>query len=338
MENLIEKLKTVDKKVWIGVGIGAAVLIIVIVALVIGGKKPAGGNTQGTQAGTETEISTEVFGTEDVTEVLGTETTETEMTTETEVVEEGQSTAGIGGTTVTQPEAVDGVEQNAVTTKPDGSQILGAGSASDPYKEIPNLENMTLETIAIPAGQTVYYDIQRIGGMWFEINDPDLYVIDSAGNRHDSGFTVQNAMANEYVSFQIGNKSGAAKSFTLKFSNVRGSWDNPEVISGNGPFSKHLNAGDEVGHWFRINVSQTGTVKIYLTYASVDTELNIQSVDTSDITTARTYTADVQTDAKGNYVEVPVTAGGRLLIHVQAIKPTRGSIPATDITFELVYQ
>ena len=49
MENLIEKLKGLDKKVWIGIGIGAAALIILIVALVVGlgGNKPAGGNTQG---------------------------------------------------------------------------------------------------------------------------------------------------------------------------------------------------------------------------------------------------------------------------------------------------
>jgi len=65
MDNLIEKIKGLDKKVLIGAGIGVVALIILIVALVIGlgGKKPAGGNTQeNSQAGTES--GSEVFSPE----------------------------------------------------------------------------------------------------------------------------------------------------------------------------------------------------------------------------------------------------------------------------------
>jgi len=171
--------------------------------------------------------------------------------------------------------------------------------------------------------------------MWFEINDPDLYVIDSAGNRHDSSFTVENAMANEYVSFQIGNKGGAAKTFTLKFSNIRGSWENPEGLSGNGPFSKSLPAGDEVGHWFSVKAAQGGTLRIYMS-ATVDTEMSVQNTDPNK-TIARKFTEDVQSDEKGSYIEIPVSAGEEILIHIQAIKPTRGSVPATTATFELAY-
>ncbi|MBQ8518620.1 MAG: hypothetical protein IJ455_03305 [Agathobacter sp.] len=61
MENLIEKLKGLDKKILIGAGIGVAVVIILIVALIISlGNKTAGGNTQDdSQAGTE--AGSEVF-------------------------------------------------------------------------------------------------------------------------------------------------------------------------------------------------------------------------------------------------------------------------------------
>lgn len=66
MENLIEKLKNVDKKILIGAGIGVAALIILIVALIIGlGDKPAGGNTQDdSQAGSEI-LNPEGSGTEE---------------------------------------------------------------------------------------------------------------------------------------------------------------------------------------------------------------------------------------------------------------------------------
>ncbi len=57
MENIIEKLKAVDKKVWIGVGIGTAVLIILVVALIVGGlNKPSVDGTEGTEVGTEVYV------------------------------------------------------------------------------------------------------------------------------------------------------------------------------------------------------------------------------------------------------------------------------------------
>lgn len=345
MENFIEKLKGLDKKVWIGIGIGAAVVIILIVALVIGlgNNKPTGGITHGgsqggifggTQGGATENIGTEVFGTEG----LGTEM-ETEIGTETEMTEsESQSESqSQGGNTVTQPEDVGGVEQSPVTTTPSGEEILGAGSKDQPYEDIPDPSTMTLTTVSVPAGQTVYYSIQRTAGKWFEISDSDLYVIDSSGKRHDSSFQVESGLASDYILFQIGNKGGSAKSFTLKFYDVKGSWENPEALSGNGPFTKHLNAGDEVGYYFSMKAAQTGTLRIYMT-ATANSEMNIQNTD-PNVTIARKFGEDVQTDENGRkYVDFPVKAGEEIRIHVQAIKPTRGSIPATDITFEFAYK
>lgn len=361
MENLIEKLKGLDKKVWIGVGIAAAVLILLIVVLLVGSgdSKPSGstqGSSQGnSQVGTQvgTQAGTEGIGTENLgTEVIGTEmeteiTTETEMGTETEMTEsESQSESesesqsqnnNQGGNNVTQPEDVGGVEQSPVTTTPSGDEILGVGTKDNPYEDIPDSSTMTLTTVSVPAGQTLYYKIQRTAGMWFEISDPDLYVIDSAGKRHDSSFQVENGLASDFILFQIGNKGGAAKAFTLKFYDVKGSWENPEKLSGNGPFTKHLNAGDDVGYYYSMKAAQTGTLRIYMS-ATANSEMNIQNTD-PNVTIARKFSEDVQTDDQGrNYIDFPVKAGEEIRIHVQAIKPTRGSIPATDITFEFAYQ
>lgn len=343
MENFIEKLKTVDKKVWIGVGIGVAVVIIIIIALVIGlGKdKTTGGDTQnGTQYGTETEGGvTEVFGTEDVTEVLGTEiATETEMGTETEMSEsesqsqtQNQGTVGNGETTVTQHQAVNGVEQLG-TIEGSGALVSNDGVITERPQS-----DMTLTTVTIGPGNTQSYNIYNVGDMWFEITDSDMYVIDSNGTRHDSSFKIEhNDMPDAPISFKIGNKGSTAKSFVLKFANLKGSWNNPEHLSGNGPFSKHLNAGDEVGYCFKWTPSQTGTIRIYMS-ATADTEMNVQNTNTN-VTIFEKFSDVVKTDEKGRqYMEFPVTAGEDIRIHVQAIKPTRGSIPATDITFEITY-
>ena len=201
MENIIEKIKGLDKKVLIGAGIGAAALIILIIVLVIGlGNKPAGNQngTQGTQAGTETENGvTEVFGTEDVTEELGTEVaTETEMATEVQNPD---------GTTVTQNASVNGVEQKPITTTPDGKTMLGDGSAANPYMPEPT-SSMSYTTLTIQPGQVVYYSFRGAGSMWMTINDGSAYVIEASGARHNASggkvaFKVADALPSDYITF-----------------------------------------------------------------------------------------------------------------------------------------
>lgn len=348
MENFIEKLRSIDKKVWIGVGIGAAVIVILIVALVIGlgNNKPSGnhGNSQnGTQTGTETEGGiTEVFGSEGLeTEGVETEmTTETEMGTETTESESESQTQNSGGTTGTQNSGGNDEGQKPITTTPDGQEILGLGSKEQPYEVIPDLDSMSVTTVSVPAGKTLYYNIQRVGGKYFTIHDADAYVITSNGTRYDASngkvsFQVENAMANEYVSFQIGNKSGSAKIFTIKFSDPEGTQMNPEALSGNGPFSKHLNEGDEVGYHYKLTAAQSGTLRIYMT-VSVETEMNVQNTNVN-ATIAQSFTQAFQTDEQGRkYMDFPVVAGEEIRIHVQAIKKGR-KIPASDINFEFAY-
>lgn len=345
MENFIEKLKGVDKKVWIGVGIGAAVVILLIVALIIGlGNKPTGGNQggsqNGTQHGTETEGGvTEEFG----TELLGTEmTTETEMGTETEMTEsESESqTQGIGGTTVTKPDDVNGVEQQPVTVTPDGEEMLGDGTAKNPYTPLPN-SSMSYKTITIPAGKSVYYSLKGAGNMWLTIEDANAFVIESNGTRHNAkngkvGFTVEDALASDYVTFQIGNSGSTAKSFTIKLANLKGSWNNPAKITTAGQYSIHLSAGEEVGYHYKYIAEKKGTIRFYIVSESTKCELTVTN---NRNMAQRTFQAEVQEDAKGRYVELSadlVEAGDEFIIIVCAQK-YRGEIPAADVKWEIVY-
>ena len=377
MQNLIEKLKTVDKKVWIGVGIGAAVLIILIIALVIGsGDKPAGnhggsqsGTQSGTQLGSESDNnSSEIFGSEGLgTEVLGTEMgTEvgTEMGTEitgseTENGNGGQNNGGqsngnsgngnsgngnsgngssnnnAGPVTSEKPDDVNGVEQNTVTTKPNGEEILGAGTKDEPYQEIPNFDTMTVETISVPAGGTLYYSIRGIAGKWLTIEDEDAYVIESDGKtRHDAkngkvGFTVESAMANEYILLQIGNKGTESKSFTIKLADIKGTYQNPEKIttlSG----EKSLAKGDEDGYYYKYKATKTGKIRFYISYTA-DSDITVQNLTTSAV---RNFTSD---ETGAAYIELDVKAGDEVLIQICAIPNKRFVYPATTITWRGEY-
>lgn len=347
MKNFIEKLKGVDKKVWIGVGVGAAVLVILIVVLVLflSKDKPAGGDVDSSQTETQSIFETGSDSTED-TSSEGTETSsETEMSigTETNTQNSGSEnkTQGQGGTTVEKQDAVNGVEQKPITTTPDGDKILGLGSKEQPYEVIPDLDSMSVTTVEIPAGQTLYYNIQRVGGMWLSINDAAAYVIEANGTRHNAqngkvGFTVESAMANEYISFQIGNSGSVTKSFTIKFSNIKGTYQNPEKISKVGQYTTHLSAGNEVGYYYRYIAEKKGTLRFYIVSESTKCGITVTNNRNS---AQRTFQADVMEDEKGKYVEITadfVEAGDEIMITICAEK-YRGKIPAADVTWEILY-
>ena len=331
MKELLEKVKSLDKRILIGAGITVAIVVILCVALLISGSRtPKDKNSEnGTESGNNI-IGSDVEGSEgnSGTEQLGTEFG-TEFGTELDGTE-------IEGTEVDSTQ----VEGTGVTT-PSGKDIIGSGTAADPYLDTPDMDSMILVTIEVPAGKSVYYGIYRVGNMYLSIDDADAYVVEANGTKHSAqggkvGFTVENAMANEYVLFQIGNNSSTAKSFTLRFSNVKGSYQNPEKVSVAGQYTVQLPAGEEVGYHYQYTAEKKGTIRFYIVSQSSSCSLSITNKANS---ANRTFEAELQEDAKGKYVELEaefVSAGDEILIVICADK-YRGEIPAASVTWEIVY-
>lgn len=224
--------------------------------------------------------------------------------------------------------------QQPTTTNPSGQEILGAGSKNQPYLETPNLDNMTVTTVSIPAGKTLYYGIYRVGNMILTINDSSAYVIESNGTRHNASggrvsFTVEDALASDYVLFQIGNNSSSAKSFTVKFSNPTGSYQNPTIARMNSNITVNLSAGDSDGHWYKYIAERTGKLRFYL-LASPDS--NGLIVTNNRNSAQRTIEADGAVDSQGTYVELDVQQGDEIVINVAA-KAELGRYPSTTITW-----
>lgn len=256
--------------------------------------------------------------------------------------------AGIKEYTLTvqkKAESTDGgntATQQPTTTNPNGEEIFGAGSKEQPYLEIPNLDNMTLTTVSIPAGKTLYYGIQRVGNMILTINNANAYVIESNGTRHDASggkvsFTVESALASDYVMFQIGNKGGSATSFTLQFSNPTGSQMNPTIVSTLGNDTKvSLAEGDADGHYYKYIAEKNGTIRFYLT-ATADSTMYVTNNANS---AQRSFegTEDIKTDEQGKqYIELEVTQGNEIIIQVGAKPNNRGKYSATTITWSGKY-
>ena len=226
-------------------------------------------------------------------------------------------------------------EQLPADTNPAGEEILGEGSEGKPYLEIPD-ENMTVTTVAVPAGGALYYDIYRVGGMILVINDANAYV-EYNGDRYDAvdgvvEIWLENALASDAVSFVFGNNGSSDSSFYVEFLTPTGSYMNPTIIETMGEdIQISLEEGNDTGHYYKYYAEQTGTIRFYLT-ASVDSLI----VVTNNRNSAQRSndTDDLLTDENGeSYIEIDVEEGDELIITVGAKPNKRGKFPATDITW-----
>ena len=338
----MEKLKKLDKKVIIGIIAAVLAVVIAVVAVVIAtSNKPANTDPDNTKPNNE-YVANENNDDDD----SSTSTTDGESTSDEESLSEEDSSSeedtqngeedktnssdkGDGTTAVQKPTA----------TNPEGDEILGAGSKDQPYLETPGTD-FAVTTAKVPAGKALYYDIYRVGGMYLTINDADAYVI-CEGTKYTAkngkvSFKVPNALASDAVSFQIGNNGSTAKSFTIKFTNLKGSYANPEKISKlTGEFEKSLAAGAETGYYYEYKAEKTGTIRFYITA----TKDSILVVTNNRNSAQRTTEADVLTDEDGNeYIEVEVQKGDELMINIGAMPNKRGKYPATDITWRGEYE
>ena len=259
----------------------------------------------------------------------------TTTTTSTAAVTTTVAAATTTNATTAAPTTVTTAAPTTTTTQPtsSSSEMIGAGSKSEPYLEHPT-ENMTVTTVSIPSGSSVYYGIYRVGGMVLTIENANAYVVCDGTRYEASGgkvtFTVPNALASDAVIFEIGNK-GAAASFTLTFNNQKGSYMSPVVISTlEDTKTISLPKDAETGYYYRYVASQSGKLRLYMT-ASVDSVM----VATNNRNSAqRTTEADALTDTNGKtYIELDVQVGDEIQIQVAAQPNKRGKYPATDISW-----
>lgn len=329
MGKLLDKIKSIDKRILMGAGIAVAVIIIVIIVLAISGSKKINSKNENSQK--DSEIASEFFTeNEGSTEILE-ETTELETELSTEI--QNTEDSGESGTVV----------------NPNGQEILGGGNSSDPYVERLS-SNLTVTTVSVAPGAVVYYEIYNVGNMYLTISDADAYVVTEDGKRHDAsngkvGFTVQRAMSDETVSFQIGNKGTTSKSFVLQFSNIKGTQMNPtkvdSILGGNNAFSLNLSVGNNTGHYYKYIAEQSGAIKFYVSSFSSKTSgtEGILSVTNNNTMKQHTFLEDeVLTDENGNkYILMDVTAGDEISIIV-SVKTVNNKYPAAEVTWLAEYQ
>ncbi len=227
------------------------------------------------------------------------------------------------------------------TTTPDGDEIFGQGSKDDPYLEIPtgNENTVTVTTVSIPAGKSLYYGISRVGGKILTIESSNAYVIYD-GDRYNAKngkvtFTVGDALASDYVSFQIGNSGSKAASFVIKFTDVSGSLEKPETISKmNGTtVTTKLAKGNSQGYHYKYITEKAGTLRFYVTNSGTDYMFSAtRNMPFEDmiIPVLKNFEDDVLSDSNGKYIEFKVEKGEEIVISIGA-KPVNGEYPAVTV-------
>lgn len=238
-----------------------------------------------------------------------------------------------------EPENETSEPENDTSEPENGTQndnMIGTGTARDPYLAFPD-ENMEVTTVSIPAGGSAFYGIYRVGGMILTISDIDAYVV-CEGEFYvaESGkvsFEVIDALASDYVLFEIANNGTAAKSFVISFYNPVGSSSNPVSITDINKENKvSLPEGEDKGYFYEFVAEKAATIRFCMT-ATEDSVMLVTRVR-DDIPSQLSTEEENLTNENGwKYIDLEVEAGDKISINVGVLANRRGKYPAVDITW-----
>lgn len=211
-------------------------------------------------------------------------------------------------------------------------EILGTGTKNDPFLMIP-AEDKTVTTYNIPAGESQYYAIYRVGGTILTIENENVSVeyegIPYIAKKGKVVVKIAYALASDAILFEICNEGESDEAFLLQFENPEGTMANPKSVENiSDDNSVSIPAGNETGYHFKYIAEKDGTLRFYMT-ASVASLLSVTNNSTSANRTSE--------ETEAEYVEIEVKAGDELIIVVGAQRDKRNNIPAVDITWNAVY-
>ncbi len=319
----------------------AIILSVVFILSTFAGCRKLNGEMS---SGNTSDISSTAYS---IVDIVENESSDIESTDGASSDNQNTVSSSDSGNTVTSSDGgvestVTSVVEPTITVNPDGDEIYGEGSEATPYEDTPNADNQTVTTVSIPAGKSVFYNIYRVGGRILTINSSNVYVVcDGTKYTAQNGvlsFKVVDALASDAVAFEIGNTGTSATTFSIKFTDVKGSFENPEKVDKIGnKITTSLKEGDEVGYYYEYVAEQSGELHIYLnetTDTAKDFALMVQNnKDGSGNTATVQMTNDddlTSTDDENYEIKLDVEKGDIIRIHLAVVKSGR-KYPATVV-------
>ncbi|MBR6784576.1 MAG: hypothetical protein IKM32_07785 [Clostridia bacterium] len=255
--------------------------------------------------------------------------------TESEIESNTESSEANDESSVPEEESSEAESSEAESSEADTTiepEILGTGTKNDPFLMIP-AEDKTVTTYSIPAGESQYYAIYRVGGTILTIENENVSVeyegIPYIAKKGKVVVKIAYALASDAILFEICNEGESDEAFLLQFENPEGTMANPKSVENiSDDNSVSIPAGNETGYHFKYIAEKDGTLRFYMT-ASVASLLSVTNNSTSANRTSE--------ETEAEYVEIEVKAGDELIIVVGAQRDKRNNIPAVDITWNAVY-
>ncbi len=349
--------KKLDKKAIIAICVAAVVLVAAVVGIVIG---VGGDNDDETTTTTEAQNEQQAGYVEnendnaDISDELSTDeesTVEGESESTDDASNEENANNSENGDSSGSGNSTSGGSSSNNNDKTDGAgngtPDIGAGSSNDPYMETIN-SSLKVTTVSIGAGKVVNYGIYRVGGMYLTINDADAYVIINGikytAKNGKVSVMMPYAMAGNAIMMEIGNSGKSAKSFTLSFSYLKGTYDNPAKVTDlTKEYEISLSSGEEIGYFYEYKATKDGVMRFYIE----GTDSNGKEADTilrvtnnrNSVQRSNEVEEELKTDADGNpYVELEVKKGDEISICVAAKPNKRGKVPAINIVWSAKYE
>ncbi len=274
----------------------------------------------------ETVVSTDVTAsteepteepTGEPTEIPTEEPTEPEETTAPTQPSGGNRPGGTGGfeggsapTTPTQPDE----------DKKDELTLADPGAAANPYAESLSQLPASLNTAAVPGGKTISYLLFGAQDTVLTIQDANAYVVcgDKTYEPAEGVLTLTLPAAadpNAPVAVQIGSRAGEEKTFSLDFSHIPGSEQNPEVIDSIDQVQVQLGGTEKATRYYIWEAPDAGKLTLKAESITPDTSkcdiaLSITSTDANGVTEV------VNGTVTENGTAIDAIAGDRVLIAV----------------------
>lgn len=199
--------------------------------------------------------------------------------------------------------------------------------------------NVSIATITLPelaGGTSIFCNVYRVGGRQITIESADVYVVYN-GTRYTAkngkvSFRVAEVMADRPLLMEIGNTGTKAATFVLKCQSPSGTFENPTELSAMDGKAQtlHLEEGDEQGYYYIYTAEKAGTLRLTLTQITggkVAAEL--ENLTSGGIVSNAQYNEFEGKD----YVELTVSAGDEVRIHLSQYDDITWEIPATDVTW-----
>lgn len=176
-----------------------------------------------------------------------------------------------------------------------------------------------LQTVTDPiaAGQTVYYELFRLGGLVMTIDHADVQVTigDETYTADETGkvelIVPMLGSAMEPVPMALTNGGTSGCTYTINLTYPLGHSMNPEVLETLGQLTTDLEAGNTSGYHYTWTAQQEGVVTFYLASVTQGAVGNISLTNNTN-SVNRTLLAD----GKGGLVTLNVAAGDMVAIQV----------------------